>query len=153
MPLNSCAKVSGLAPQAVKGVLQQVSAVKLKGIKLESRSAGRKKYIVAHILICRLEANGEPAYVSDALQELKRCVLHSFGGMTPILIAPYISMEAQVLCRESKVSFLDLKGDAHLVFDEVFFAKRSLGHYNPLPEHVSVQSIHGFELEHSAEVA
>jgi hypothetical protein len=41
----------------------------------------------------------------------------------PIFIAPYLSPEAQAVCRENKVGFLDLLGNARLVFDSVFIEK------------------------------
>jgi len=43
--------------------------------------------------------------------------------VTPIFIAPYLSPEAQTLCREHEVGFLDLEGNARLVFDGVFIER------------------------------
>ncbi|MBC7052256.1 hypothetical protein G6O46_24925, partial [Salmonella enterica subsp. enterica serovar Enteritidis] len=42
----------------------------------------------------------------------------------PIFIAPYISPEAQALCNEFEVGYLDLVGNARIVFDTVFIERR-----------------------------
>ena len=48
-----------------------------------------------------------------------------------------MSEEAQTLCRNNDVGFLDLDGNARLYFDEVFIVKRSLPHKTipPAAEH------------------
>ena len=44
-----------------------------------------------------------------------------------VLIAPYLlPPEAQALCKERSASYLDLEGNAHLAFGEVFIGKRSV---------------------------
>jgi hypothetical protein len=40
------------------------------------------------------------------------------SNATPILIAPYPSAEAQALCREHEIGFLDLEGNSRLVWCE-----------------------------------
>jgi hypothetical protein len=42
---------------------------------------------------------------------------------TPIFIAPYLSPEAQALCQEHSVGFLDLEGNARIAFDGVFIER------------------------------
>jgi hypothetical protein len=58
-----------------------------------------------------------------ALLQLRNYVAHLGSNATPIFIAPYLSPEAQALCRESNVGFLDLEGNARLVFDGVFIER------------------------------
>jgi hypothetical protein len=45
---------------------------------------------------------------------------HVAGDATPVLIAPFLSSQAQALCREESVSFLDLEGTVRLVLDGIF---------------------------------
>jgi hypothetical protein len=54
---------------------------------------------------------------------LRNYVAHFGSEATPIFIAPYLSPEAQGLCRENQVGFLDLEGNARLVFDSVFIER------------------------------
>jgi hypothetical protein len=44
---------------------------------------------------------------------------------TPVVIAPYLSPEAQAICKQSRVGFLDLEGNARLSVDEVFIGIHS----------------------------
>ena len=73
-----------------------------------------------HVLVCETKLNGQPRHVRDAISQLQNYVARLGGEATPVLIAPYLSPEAQALCREQKVAFLDLEGNAHLAFDGVF---------------------------------
>jgi hypothetical protein len=41
-----------------------------------------------------------------------------------VLIAPYLSPEAQALCKENNVAFIDLVGNARLAFDNLFIERR-----------------------------
>jgi hypothetical protein len=50
---------------------------------------------------------------------------------TPVLIAPYLSPEAQTLCKERDAGFLDLEGNARLSPGEVFIGKRSMNVHRP----------------------
>jgi hypothetical protein len=43
---------------------------------------------------------------------------------TPVFIAPYLTLEAQALCREQAVGFLDFEGNALLVFDGIFIERQ-----------------------------
>jgi hypothetical protein len=48
------------------------------------------------------------------------------AGATPVLIAPYLSLEAQDLCKQSHVGFLDFEGNARLTVGDSFIFMRSL---------------------------
>ena len=129
------------AIEALKALVHQVSAIDLKGIEFKSPVSGHAKHIMAsidvyghrHVLVCRVKANAQPRYIRLALRQLTQLG----GDMTPILIAPHLPAEAQALCRTSKIGFLDMDGNALLVLDEVFFAKRSLSVRHPIPAVVS----------------
>lgn len=60
------------------------------------------------------------------MRKLGDSVRHLQGEITPLLIAPHLTAEAQALCGETDIGFLDLEDNARIVMDEVFFAKRSL---------------------------
>jgi hypothetical protein len=131
------------AAEALKSLLEQVSAVTLKDMKREPPAPGRATEILAHIdihghshtLACEVNADTRPSKVRASIRKLQDCAAHLAGEATPVLIAPYLSPEAQTLCKESHAGFLDLQGNARLSLGEVFIGKRSL-HLHPAVEPV-----------------
>lgn len=121
------------AAEALKALLEQVSAVKLKDMKHERLARGRAAEILVHIdiyghshtLACEVNPDTRPSRVRASLRKLQDCAAHLAGETTPVLIAPYLSPEAQALCKESHAGFLDLEGNARLSLGEVFIGKRS----------------------------
>jgi hypothetical protein len=77
-----------------------------------------------HALVCEVKTNGQPRYVRTALLQLRHHVEQQATGAVPVLIAPYLSAEAQALCREYNVGFIDLEGNARLVFGGVFIERQ-----------------------------
>jgi len=133
---SDCAanELEARAAEALKSLLEQVSAVKLKEMKRESRARGRATEILAHVdvyghshtLACEVNADTRPSKVRASIKKLQDCAAHLAGETTPVLIAPYLSPEAQALCKESHAGFLDLEGNARLSLGEVFIGKRSM---------------------------
>lgn len=121
------------AAEALTTLLGQVSAVKIKEMKSEPPPRGRAKEILvrldvyghSHTLACKINADTRPSRVRASLRKLQDCAAHVPGQATPVLIAPYLSPEAQALCKESRAGFLDLEGNARLSLGEVFIGKRS----------------------------
>ena len=122
------------AAEALKALLEQVSAVKLKEMKTEPPARGRAAEILvqidihghSHTLACELNADARPSKVRASLRKLQDCAAHLAGEATPVFIAPYLSPEAQAICKESHAGFLDLEGNARLSVGEVFIGKRSM---------------------------
>lgn len=120
--------------EALKELFQQVSAIKLREIKLMLPDAAGEGDILAYVevyghsrlLMCKVKSSGDVRQVRSALRKFDDHLRHVRGKVTPVLIAPRLSPDAQTLCRESNTGFLDLEGNARIVMDEVFFAKRSM---------------------------
>ena len=118
------------ATDALRAVLGQVSVIKLKEMRREAHTEGRSVEILAdvdvfghtHQLACEVETQGEPAQLRATLRNLR----NDAANVTPVIIAPYLSPEAQQVCKESHAGFLDLEGNARLSFGEVFIGMRSL---------------------------
>ena len=129
------------AAAALKALLDEVSAVKLMEMKHEPPGRGHAAEIVAHIdvyghshtLACEVHPDTRPSKVRASLKKLEDCAARLAGRATPVLIAPYLSPEAQALCKASHAGFLDLEGNARLTLGEVFIGKRSL-HQQPAAE-------------------
>ena len=138
-PERAASQLELRAAEALRALLEQVSAIKLKEMKRESQGRGRAAEILAHIdvyghsrtLACEVKAKADPSNLRDVLRELHQNAAHLSGDATPVLIAPYLSPEAQALCNENHAAFLDLEGNARLALGEVFIGKRSVG-YHPV---------------------
>lgn len=127
--------LSHRAMGALTTLLRQVPAIELKDIELDKRLGNREVDLLAHIsvsghphaLVCEIKSNGQPRYVRLALLQL-RSVLDRFEeDATPLLIAPYLSPEAQAMCRDEGIGFLDLEGNTRLAFDGVFIERQVAG--------------------------
>lgn len=81
-----------------------------------------------HKLVAQVKPSGQPRHVRVALLSLRDYTRRQADRVTPVLVAPYLSPQAQDLCREFGVAYLDLEGNARLAFGTFFlsrqFAKR-----------------------------
>ncbi len=137
------------AAEALAALLRRISSVKLLEMKFESwprgpYSGGRVRPIRTspiqahrilayidvfghrHTLACEVYPDGEPNRLRAALRECQASAAPVHSDATPILIAPYLSPEAQELCKQSKAGFIDFEGNARLTVGEVFIVMRSL---------------------------
>lgn len=120
------------AAQALRLLLQQVPALKLLNIEHETSTpdsgidftARLKVSGKRHALVCEAKTSGQPRHVRHALLALRDYMSHHAQDATPVLIAPYLSPDAQALCREHEAGFLDLEGNARLVFDGIFIERQ-----------------------------
>lgn len=120
------------AADALRSLLAQVPAVKLLDFEDEAAGLDRGIDLVAnievsgrrHVLACEVKSSGQPRHVRMALFQLREHVTRYGQGAIPVFVAPYLSPEAQALCRENGVGFLDLEGNARLVFDSVFIERQ-----------------------------
>lgn len=138
------------AAQALKDLLVQVSVLELSEIKVDSRCLSASDIeadVLAsvhgagntHELVCEVTGNGQPRFVRMAILKVRDQVARRGPGATPLVIAPYLTPEAQALCREHGVGYLDFEGNARLVFGGVFierFVERK-----PAAERRSLKSI------------
>ena len=122
--------------EVLKSVLNQVPAIKLRDIKWEPRASDAEVDVLMrlnisgrrHVLACEVKPDGQPRYVRLGLLQLRNYVAHLGIDATPVLIAPFLSSQAQALCREQGVSFLDLAGNVRLVFDGIYIERSVAGH-------------------------
>jgi len=119
------------AAEALHALLEQVPAIGAMGVEIEARGKDQCADIVArvtaggrrHVLVGEVEASGQPRHVRMAVLRLRDDIARHDAGAIPIFVAPYLSPGAQALCREQGVGFLDLEGNARLVFDGVFIER------------------------------
>ena len=129
------------AIEALRQTLGQISVVKTREIRVESHRHRGESTIIAHVdiyghahrLVCKLVSDYSPIGLQQTFMELRKLHAQFPGETTPVLIAPFLTEEAQTLCKDSNTGFLDLEGNARLYLDEVFIVKRSLTHHKGLP--------------------
>jgi len=126
------------AAEALTSLLGRVSAIKLRELQCASQPRSRFTAILAHIevfghshiLACEVDPEvdpyAEPGQLRSMLREWQGDAAPANSDATPVVIAPYLSLEAQALCKQSHVGFLDLEGNARLNVGEVFIVMRSL---------------------------
>jgi len=140
-----------LAVEALKAVLHQVSAIKLKNIDTDSAEPKSKADIVAHVevyghnhtLVCMMMSGDEPQSVREALAEFCDHALQLCDNTTPVVIAPRFSEDALALCRENKTGLLDRDSNARIELGEVFIALQLLPHVTAHQPRVSaVHTVH-----------
>ena len=127
------------ASEALKAVLGASSWVRLTELKCEPPSRGRAARILAridvlgriHTLVCevkarenleQLQAEVENLRVQDVCADAPDRQAQS----TRVIIAPYLSPEAQALCKETNTCFVDLEGNARIALGEIFIGKRTM---------------------------
>ncbi|WP_245321339.1 hypothetical protein [Bradyrhizobium sp. NAS96.2] len=129
-------------------IIGEVPAIQVEAIDVEPPSSrDRGADIVAHIqigneprlLLCEVKSSGQPRHVRSGLLDLRNLAARLGRKAVPIFIAPYLSPEAQAVCRENNVGFVDLAGNARLVFDSVFIEK--LVAYAPPAERRELKSL------------
>lgn len=129
---ESVKELEDRAAVALRELMAEVPAVRLENVEVEPVAPDRGVDILAHLnvydrphtLICEVKSNGQPRNVRAALLQLRNYVAHLGQDAIPMFIAPYLSPEAQALCKENNVAFLDLVGNARLAFDNVFIERR-----------------------------
>ncbi len=121
------------AAEALRLLLEEVPAIKILDIQMQgTHDADEGADLIArldasgrrHTLVCEVKSNGQPRHVRSALLQLRDYVERRANGAVPVFIAPYLSATAQVLCREYDVGFVDLEGNARLVFGGVFIDRQ-----------------------------
>lgn len=133
--LKAAGSMKTLEPQAadaLRQLLEQVPAIHLLDMEHETQHPGFEVDLLAHIdvsgarhvLACEVKSSGQPRHVRMALLQLRNYLANQAPDATPIFIAPYLTPEAQALCREQEVGFLDFEGNARLVFDGIFIERQ-----------------------------
>ena len=84
-----------------------------------------------YALIIEVKSNGAPRVVRSVVYQLKGYLAHVRQSgdedpsrrLIPMLVTPYLSPESRTICTDHDVAYLDLVGNAHLAFDNVYIDK------------------------------
>lgn len=133
--------------EALQDLLSKIPFIKIKNFKTEpSANTWAPDFIVeidasgkSHSLACEIKASGQPRFVTAAILQLRDYVSEWDTKVTPIVIAPYLSLAARQACREKGVGYLDLEGNAWLSFEGVFIELQAAE--KPPSEHRGLKSL------------
>ncbi|MDE2926013.1 MAG: hypothetical protein OXT71_06410 [Acidobacteriota bacterium] len=100
-----------------------------------------------YALVIEFKSNGAPRFVRSAVYELKGYLAHarqsghgdSDGRLIPMLVSPYLSPESRSICVDHDIAYLDMVGNAHLAFDNVYIDRAVAD--RPKPETRALRSI------------
>jgi len=146
------------AIEALRETLGQISVIKVKQISIDRHGHRGERSVLAHIeiyhhahlLACKVVYTTDLQHLKRAVYELKQAEKERGVVVIPVLIAATMTEEAQTLCRNNNIGFLDLDGNARLYLDEVFIVKRSL-HRTTVPP--QAETLPTSETAHFAQVA
>lgn len=156
MKMNSSDDLETRATEALRALLGQVSVIKLKEISRAPHGPMLARVDVlghCHTLACEVDASARPENLRDKLRELQNGAAKCDGAATPVLIAPYLSPEAQSVCKENHAGFLDLEGNARLALGEVFIGKRAMHGRQQTPTRNQPSALHRYPPSRTPEPA
>lgn len=81
-----------------------------------------------YALIIEVKSDGAPRFVRSAVYQLMGYMAHARQSghvdpgrsLIPMIVSPYLSPESRSICSDHDVAYLDLVGNAHLAFDNVY---------------------------------
>lgn len=84
-----------------------------------------------YALLMENKSNGAPRFARSAIYQLESCVAHLHRSehqdvtrqFIPMLVSPYLSPESRSICLDHNVAYLDLCGNAHLAFGNVYIER------------------------------
>jgi hypothetical protein len=111
---ESMKELEGRAAGALGELMEQAPAIHIENIKVEAGPVDQGIDILARINVYdrEVKSNGQPRNVRAALLQLRNYIAHFGHEAVSVFIAPYLSPEAQALCKENEIGFLDLVGNA-----------------------------------------
>jgi hypothetical protein len=108
-------------------------------IRIALQLNGDPKYIIAEA-----KNNGEPRYARQAANQLLR-YSRAFPNEYGVFIAPYISPRSAAICREANIGYVDLAGNCHLSFGQIYVHKE--GRPNPFTRRRYLRSLYSPKAE------
>ncbi|MCY4460210.1 MAG: hypothetical protein OXC26_07425 [Albidovulum sp.] len=88
---------------------------------------------VRYALLMEFKSNGAPRFTRFAAYKLESCIAQLNRSdrrdiprkFIPMLVSPYLSPESRSICLNHNVAYLDLYGNAHLSFGNVYIERSS----------------------------
>ncbi len=117
-------------PETVTGSCNDMADIQ---VDIKSQASGKVSSVIAEV-----KNNGQPRIARNAVNQLLLC-LHGKKNSYGMFIAPYISNKAAEICLSSGVGYLDLAGNCHISFDEMYL--HIVGKKNPFPQNRDLKTL------------
>ncbi len=134
---NSVKDLDATAVKAARQLLHHVPRLEVSSVRFGQESGhdypidGRIEFEHGddtYALIIEVKSNGAPRSVRSAVYQLLGYLAHarqtghgdSGPRSIPMLVSPYLSLESRSICMDHDVAYLDLVGNAHVAFDNVY---------------------------------
>ena len=128
------------AVDAVRALLEHVPNIQItkvrheqllaSGYQLDARIDFRHDGI-RYALLMEIKSNGAPRFARSAVYQLESYIAHLHRSehqdvtrqFIPMLVSSYLSPESRSICLDHDVAYLDLYGNAHLAFGNVYIER------------------------------
>ena len=135
------------AEKALVTCLEGVPFLQVRPSKKASVKNGHRPDVLAkvkfqdgeQILIAEVKSSGQPRLAREAVNQLLR-YRESLPDAYGVFIAPYISPQAASICTQEGVGYVDLAGNCHLSFGQVYIEKE--GKPNPFAQKRDLRSLY-----------
>jgi hypothetical protein len=112
--------------EMIEGLFSEIEFIDGFQIKHEIRKGEGPDLVVEfvskgeiHVLLIEARVSGEPRLAREAVNSLL-VEMGLWSYAFPVFVAPYISKESAYICRSKNVGYMDLAGNCHLCFDNIF---------------------------------
>ncbi len=128
------------AVDAVRALLKHVPNIQIirvlheqhlaSGYRLDARiDFGHDE--IRYALLMEIKSNGAPRFARSAIYQLESYIAHLHRSehqdvnrqVLPMLVSSYLSPESRSICLDHNVAYLDLYGNAHLAFGNVYIER------------------------------
>jgi hypothetical protein len=132
--VDTVTRVPGLKVNALPATPKANSRLYEADFIVEVVHKGRQAHFIGEV-----KSNGQPRNASDAIAQLKTFIARYEHPAHPVFIAPFLSKETRAMCIEEGVSYIDLAGNARVVFDGVYIEREAAD--NPFKERREFRSL------------
>ena len=125
---------------AVRTLLERVPNTKITTVSHEQHFAPNYRFDakidydhdgIHYVLLIEIKSNGTPRNARSAVYKLKSCIAHLLRSeeqeatkqFIPMLVSPYLSPKSRSICLDHDVAYLDIYGNAHLAFGNVYLER------------------------------
>ena len=129
-----------MAVDAVRDLLNRLPNIQISSVRYEQNLGSDHRIDgwidfgyggIGYTLLMEVKSNGAPRFARSAVYQLESYMayLHRSdrqdvtGRFIPMLVSSYLSPESRSICTNHNVAYLDLFGNAHLAFDNVYIER------------------------------
>ena len=139
-PRESEKRVDDMAVDTVRALLEHVPKIQIIGVRHELHLASGYQLDawidfdhdgIRYALLMENKPNGAPRFARSAVYQLESYIAHLHRSehqdvarqFIPMLVSPYLSPESRSICLDHNVAYLDLYGNTHLAFGNVYIER------------------------------